>query len=301
MLARCLVVVGLVVIDGPKKLDDPYLLSMANVSVQSRIHRFSLRFVSTKSSGLFDQRIVQARFVGIEPSLCRGLHIINQASPISERLDGASQRALVPSLPQYADYNPDNNSAHAQMNPPRSNADGKGGAILTLIRVLAPGKMDTSEVELEEAHYSDWAPKRATAPKGRPQSTSVISSTPAVTFLQDDIESPHISQPINLPFALFSVAFFSYAVPTAIEFFACHHVSPWISTILPGDIAGCLWLAAAYRMRLVGLLLYVLLTASEICLYGFGLVDAGGLVWVTDLVPTFCVAAVITSSHQRHS
>ncbi len=185
------------------------------------------------------------------------------------------------------------------MNPLHSNADGKGGAILTLVRLLTSEKMSASEPEVEDVYYSDWAPNKAKSSGRRPRNDFVTSRLPSVVFLQEEVEPLPRSGPASLLFALTSVALFAYAVPTALEFFASQHLSPWASTILPGDIAGCLWLASAFRMRLLGLLLYILLTASESCLYVSGLVDVGSLVWLTDVVPALCVAAVITRLNQR--
>jgi hypothetical protein len=184
------------------------------------------------------------------------------------------------------------------MNAQRFNSDGNGGALLTLIRVLASGEEHSAETELEEAYYSDWAPKKGKAALTRPQTAVVLSSPPSVTFLQDGHETSLMRRPTSLLFALCSVALFTYAVPILLKFLAYRHLSPWAATILPGDIAGCVWLATVCRMRFLAVLLYVLLTASEGCLYVLGLVDAGSLVWISDLIPAVCVAAVTTRMSQ---
>ncbi len=118
-------------------------------------------------------------------------------------------------------------------------------------------------------------------------------------FVQGDGQPPQTSRWINLPFAFFSVAFFIYAMPTAFELFAVQHFSPWIATILPGDAAGCVWLATVSRMRLLGLFLYIFLTASESGLYAFNLVDVGTMPWLTDLVPALFVAGVMSTRSKR--
>jgi hypothetical protein len=182
-----------------------------------------------------------------------------------------------------------------------SNADGNGGAVLTLVRVLVSGKTETPELEMEEAHYSDWAPKKTRSLSALRESSNVFSSQPSVVFVQDGERSP-INPWINVLFAIVPVAFFIYAVPTALESFAAHHFSPWVSTILPGDLTGCSWLALILRMRVLGLLLYVFLTASESTLYAFNLVDARQLLWLTDLVPALFVAGIMAArSKRRHS
>jgi hypothetical protein len=185
------------------------------------------------------------------------------------------------------------------MNPHRSNADGNGGAVLTLVRLILPETTKASEVEADEVYYSDWAPKKGGSASVRRTNTSVVSGAPSVIFVQDVGEPLQRSRLANLPLALFSVAFFIYAVPTTLEFFASRHFGPWFSTILPGDLVGCLWLGVVSRMRLVGLLLYIFLTSSESVLYGFGLVDSGSLLWLTDLVPALLVAAVMTARSKR--
>jgi hypothetical protein len=185
------------------------------------------------------------------------------------------------------------------MNSPPSNADSNGGAILTLVRLLVSEKTSASETEVDDVYYSDWAPKKAKPPRPLRRNTPVVSGAPSVIFVQGDGEPSQRNLRINLPFALFSVAFLIYAIPTAFELFAVQHLSPWIATILPGDVVGCVWLATVSRMRLLGLLLYIFLTASESGLYAFNLVDAGSMPWLTDLVPALFVAGVMTTRSKR--
>jgi hypothetical protein len=180
------------------------------------------------------------------------------------------------------------------MSAKKSNSEGSGGAVLTLIRVLVPGETDVLDPELEEAHYSDWKPKKAKVRRGHSGSTAVMSGPPTVAFVQDSAEAFEKPGWARLLLALFSVTVFTYVLPATLKFFAAQHLSPWFSVILPGDLAGCLWLATYFRKRSSGLLLYVLLTASESCLYGFDMVDADSLVWLSDLVPAIYVAAVTT-------
>lgn len=184
------------------------------------------------------------------------------------------------------------------MSFPHSNSDGNGGAVLTLVRVRVLGKTETPELEMEEAHYSDWAPKKTRSNGISGKSSPVISASPSVVFVEDGELSP--SDPwINVPFAMVSAALFIYAVPTAFEHFAAHHFGPWVSTILPGDFTGCSWLVLILRMRLLGLLLYVFLTASESTLYAFRLIDARHLLWLTDLVPALFVAGIMAARSNR--
>jgi hypothetical protein len=194
-----------------------------------------------------------------------------------------------------ADYNPDKDRLML-MNIHLPNSDDNPGAVLTLVRLL--GKTGDSESEFEEAHYSDWTPKKAKFPGALQRRTTVVSGPPSVVFVQG-VEPSGKNRWTNLPIALFASTFFIYAMPTLVEVFASHRFSPWISTILPGDIIGCLWLATAFRMRLMGLLLYVFLTASESGLYTSGMVDAASLTWLTDLVPALFVAGVMAARSRR--
>ena len=191
--------------------------------------------------------------------------------------------------------------AYAEMNSRRSNADGNGNTIFTQMRRLFSRSLRASSAEPEEVGYSVSASKMVQLSSTRSRNTFVISRPPSVIFLRDGIK---VSQGIgrtNLPFALLSVAFFIYGVPTALEFLAAQHLNPWIAVILPGDIVGCFWLAAIVKMRRTALLLYLALTASESCLYVLGLVSSANLVWIADLVPAFFVALMITRSNRRYS
>jgi hypothetical protein len=191
--------------------------------------------------------------------------------------------------------------AYAEMNSHRSNADDSGDSIFTRMRVLFSRSSRASSVEPEDVHYSVSAPKKVKLSSTRSRNTFVISRPPSVIFLQEGTKPSQTSESTNLAFSMLSVAFFIYAVPTTLEFFAARHFNPWISTILPGDVTGCLWLAAFFKMRRLGLLLYLVLTASESCLYAFDLVAAGSLVWITDLVPAFFVAVMLSRSSRRYS
>jgi hypothetical protein len=104
----------------------------------------------------------------------------------------------------------------------------------------------------------------------------------------------------NLTILLFSIVILSYALPTVIESLAAQHLSPWLAVILPGDLAGCICLAIMFRMRNVGVLLYLLLTICESYLYLSHVVSVNTLVWITDLVPTFTVILVALCWKPHH-
>ena len=93
-----------------------------------------------------------------------------------------------------------------------------------------------------------------------------------------------------------SAALLLYALPTALEFAALRHWSPWISSVLPGDLAGCAFLGIAFRKVKAGVLLYCLLTVFEACTYGWNIMPLSVLPWFTDLVPTVVVSAMMLRS-----
>lgn len=98
---------------------------------------------------------------------------------------------------------------------------------------------------------------------------------------------------LNLLLAFVFTPIILYALPTAVELVASRHMSPWISSILPGDVAGCVFLLAVLGMRRTGVLLYLFLTAAEGCLYQAHLVSAQALPWIVDSVPTLTAMAFL--------
>jgi hypothetical protein len=107
-----------------------------------------------------------------------------------------------------------------------------------------------------------------------------------------------------IPFAYVTIVFFAYALPTAVEFIATQHFNPWIASILPGDIVGCLCLAAIFKLRRTAVLLYLTLTVLEALFFQLDLVSAHALIWIVDLVPTLVLlrlAAHIRGDAPPHS
>lgn len=97
----------------------------------------------------------------------------------------------------------------------------------------------------------------------------------------------------NLWMALLLIVSLLYLVPTVIEILAARHLNPWLAVIFPGDIAGCAWLFGALKMQRTALILYLLLTACESCLYLSNMVSDNALIWIVDLVPTLVVAGIM--------
>ena len=93
--------------------------------------------------------------------------------------------------------------------------------------------------------------------------------------------------------ALLLIVSLLYVLPTVIKLLAARHLNPWLAIILPGDLAGCAWLFGVFKMQKTGLILYLLLTACEGCLYVSNTVSADALIWIADVVPTLIVAGII--------
>lgn len=90
-----------------------------------------------------------------------------------------------------------------------------------------------------------------------------------------------------------------YIFPSVIEVELVKHLSVWIACILVGDLAGCSFLSLVCGLKKTGVLLYLLLTASESSLYGLHIVPRSVLIWAVDLVPTLLVAALIVAASYR--
>jgi hypothetical protein len=112
---------------------------------------------------------------------------------------------------------------------------------------------------------------------------------------------PENAKTVNLPSMLLSVGLLLYAVPTAIEFLAIWHLSPWLVAVLFGDVTGCAYLATALKMPRTGVLLYLTLTIGEGLLYRSHHLSPTVLVWIVDLVPAIVAASRIayTQSAQK--
>jgi hypothetical protein len=98
---------------------------------------------------------------------------------------------------------------------------------------------------------------------------------------------------LDLSIIFFSVVVLLYVLPTALELAAVQHLNPWLAVIFPGDLIGCAWLVAIFKLRRTGWFLYLTLTACESCLYVSHFMTANALVWVVDLVPTLAVLGMI--------
>ena len=97
-------------------------------------------------------------------------------------------------------------------------------------------------------------------------------------------------------FLLLVAALVLYVLPTVLEWAALRHWNPWLSVILPGDLAGCACLGIVFRKIKQGISLYCLLTAIEACVYWLHVAPPEALLWFTDFVPSLVVVVMLLRS-----
>jgi len=111
-----------------------------------------------------------------------------------------------------------------------------------------------------------------------------------------------LKEPKGPNYLLLSVAaLLLYVVPTLFEFTVLRNWNPWIAVVLPGDLAGCFCLAVVFRKVRIGIALYCVMTMIEAGFYWLHVTPPGILPWVTDLVPTVVVFAIIWRSMARNA
>lgn len=84
-----------------------------------------------------------------------------------------------------------------------------------------------------------------------------------------------------------------YGFPTLIEFVLMGRVSPWVVSIVFGDMVGCACLAVVLRMPRTGVILYLALAVWEAWLFQTARITPSTLAWITDAVPTLVVGGRI--------
>lgn len=88
---------------------------------------------------------------------------------------------------------------------------------------------------------------------------------------------------------LLFAALITYGLPTVVELMAARDLHLGFLTLLFGDFIGCACLVTFLEMPVFGVILYVLLTVVEACLYYTGMLSPGHLAWFADLVPMIVV------------
>jgi len=104
---------------------------------------------------------------------------------------------------------------------------------------------------------------------------------------------------LPIPLLLLGVVLFLYALPTALEIALSAQIGPWLAGIVIGDFAACACIFAVFGMRRTGLILYLLLTISKICLYSVQVVPANIIPWLTDVIPVLIVIGRIATLKLR--
>lgn len=92
-------------------------------------------------------------------------------------------------------------------------------------------------------------------------------------------------------------ALITYVLPTVVELIAAHDPGFGFGVIVFGDLTGCACLAALLGMPMFGVVLYVLLSVFEACLYFTGVLSATTMAWFVDILPTLVVAGRIARLH----
>jgi hypothetical protein len=108
-----------------------------------------------------------------------------------------------------------------------------------------------------------------------------------------------VRRQVNRPRAallVIAAAALLYALPTLMEFAALRSWNPWISVVLPGDLAGCACLILFFGRIRTAIALYWLLTSLEAGLYALHIVPSTIIPWITDLIPTLLVMRMVWRS-----
>jgi len=180
----------------------------------------------------------------------------------------------------------------------RSLPDGQREVVCTRCFLTVGAAWEIDEIRrIENTHQCRAVRASAAAPQ--PPVNPGPRVPPQLQALRAAVE-PRLKSHLARNFLLvFAAALLLYLVPTLFEFTALRSWNPWIAVVIPGDLAGCLCLAVVFRKVRAGIALYFLLTAIEAGCYWFQIMSPGVLLWVTDLVPTLMVSAIIWCSAGR--
>jgi hypothetical protein len=101
-----------------------------------------------------------------------------------------------------------------------------------------------------------------------------------------------------LPGLIFLVVLVLYILPNTPEALLIHLRAPSLALVIHGDIAGCTVIAALLNIRWA-LGIYAMASGIELALVRFGGIGPRTLMWITDLVPTAIVSALIVFAAWR--
>jgi hypothetical protein len=177
----------------------------------------------------------------------------------------------------------------------RYNGDGTWEIICTRCFLsLGTANGISAAMEMETRHFCAAEASQDISSGTLPSHNSPLNHpTSTLSFIDRLLATAPKKQSLHVPLMLLSAVLLIYVLPTALELVATQHISPWLASIFPGDLAGCICLAAVFKMRRTGVLLYLLLTICETFLYLSNIVSARELPWIVDLVPTLIVAGAI--------
>jgi hypothetical protein len=146
--------------------------------------------------------------------------------------------------------------------------------------------------ELESAHICPTRPS---------MNGHLCESSQEVIEQKSSRLTSYSSKLSSLPVPLLpaAVPLLLYALPTAIELALSAEIGLWLAGIVVGDFAACACLVAIFGMRKTGVILYLLLTISKICLFNARLLPVSILPWITDAIPVLFVIGKIASSRVR--
>lgn len=177
----------------------------------------------------------------------------------------------------------------------RSLPEGRCEVVCTRCFLTLGAAQDMEEIRRIEASHQCAAGCRASAPS-RPLRIPPPAGRARFHMLSLTAGSDSRPRAVRRSLLLMLAAMLLYAVPTALEFAALRHSGSWVSTVLLGDLAGCACLAIVFRRVKAGVLLYCLLTVFEAGAYALHILPLNALLWITDLVPTVLVLAMVVRS-----
>jgi hypothetical protein len=174
----------------------------------------------------------------------------------------------------------------------RSLPDGRCEVVCTRCFITVGTAWNIEHIRRIEGSHTCLA-KRPAVSRPKPAESEVPQVAARVAKVSSDFNKPSKSRVARSVTLLCLVAALFYAFPKTLEFSALQKWNPWISVVLPGDLAGCLCLAIVFRKMKAGILLYLLLSAAEACLYWLDLTPADVLPWIADLVPTVVISLMV--------
>lgn len=180
----------------------------------------------------------------------------------------------------------------------RSLPDGRSEVVCTRCFVTVGTAWGVEHIRrIEESHTC--LARRPAVPRPKHAASVVPQIVARDAEFSPNIRVPSKSRVTRNMVLLCLVTALFYAIPKLLEFNALQRWNPWISVVLPGDLAGCLCLAIVFRKMKAAILLYSLLSGIEAFLYWLNIAPADILPWIADLVPTVVISLMVLGSAGR--